>query len=159
LVALCVTAAISSTPARADIIQIPAITFVHHRGGGGPLGFVVSGTLSSGAGTYYAPVPFPADGQLVCKFTLVHRALLSSQVTARLMKKPIVGGSDPFAPPVEMASVGPVDTTGVVTRAIDTSIQNRVIDRQKAFYYVEVTIAGGNPADIQGVQIEFGPGC
>src|SRR5688572_9384226 len=106
LLTLCTITLAPVTAVRADIIQIPGITFVNRGDSSKPIGFNTGGTLSGNPGTYYAPVPFPADDQLVCKFTLVHRDR-GSTITARLMKKSIVIDADPFSTPVEMAAILP----------------------------------------------------
>jgi len=160
LLALCAATAGLTTAARAEIVQIPAITFVNRVSATADvLGEASGGTLTTAAGTFYAPVPFPTDGVTVCKFTLVHRDNDDADITARLMKKKIVIGGNPFVDGVvQMARVQTVGGTSGVKRKSDITINQPVIEMTKAFYYAELTV-GSNFIEVIGVQIEYGATC
>jgi hypothetical protein len=149
-----------ATAARAEIIQIPAITFAN-RSSATVIGDSNFGTLTNATGTFYAPVPFPINGQRVCRFTLIHRDNDADfGITARLMKKRILLGQNPFTPPVEMAKVetGNAATTATVARLFDRSITQAIIDLSRAFYYVELTIPA-TTLEVLGVQIDVRSAC
>jgi hypothetical protein len=162
LAALCAFTALPCA-ARAEIVQIPAITFVNRAVGPAVdvIGESSFGTLTSAAGTLYAAVPFPTDGLTVCKFTLVHRDNDGDfGIEARLLKKRIKVNDNPFTPPVQMARVytGAAGSTAGVRRKSDLSIKEATIDLVNGFYYVELT-QEGNTLEVLGVQIEYAAAC
>ena len=148
------------TTAMADIIQIPAVAFAQRASSIEP-GVANAGTLTTAEGKYYAAVPFPRDGELVCRFSLVHRDNDDAlEVIARLFKKRILVGQTPFGTPVQMAMVrsgAGAFVTGI-TVVDDTSISSNVLALNRAFYYVELEITGPF-IEVLGVQIEYGPVC
>jgi hypothetical protein len=149
-----------SVAAQAEIIQIPAITFAN-RSSATVVGDSNFGTLTNATGTFFAPVPFPVNGQIVCRFTLIHRDNDADfGITARLLKKRILLGQNPFTPPVEMAKVetGNAGTTATVQRLFDRSITQARVDLTRAFYYVELTIPA-TTLEVLGVQIDVRQSC
>jgi hypothetical protein len=146
--------------AQAEIIQIPAISFAN-RSSATVIGDAAFGTLTNATGTFFAPVPFPADRERVCRFTLVHRDNDADfGITAQLIKKKIVVGDNPFTPPIVMAKVATgaaAATAGVKTKS-DNTIRQAVIDLANAFYYVELTIPA-TTLEVLGVQIDVRPSC
>ena len=157
--ALIVAALALPAAARAEIIQIPAITFVG-RSGVEVVGDANFGVLTNAKGTFFAPVPFPTSGELVCRFILVHRDSDDFDITARLMKKRINVGGNPFVEPepFEMASVQTAGATAGVAKLVDRSVKQKIIDLAHAFYYVELTIPG-TLLEVLGVQIDVRPAC
>jgi hypothetical protein len=153
---------ITVTTARADMIQIPAIAFAQ-RASSVQAGVAQGGTMTTAQGKYYAAVPFPfsSDGNVVCKFTLIHRDNdVDSEINARLYKKRIILGDTPFTFNVLMARV----RTGVaagnmgVAAVSDTSINVNKLTLDRAFYYVELEF-GSTLLEALGVQIEYAPVC
>jgi len=157
--ALCAATVGLTTFARAEIIQIPAIAF-QGRSDVEFVGDASFGVLTNAKGTFYAPVPFPASGQVVCRFVLVHRDNDDLDITARLMKKRINVGGNPFVEPepFEMASAQTTGATAGVEKLVDRSVKQRVIDLLRAFYYVELTVPG-TLLEVLGVQIDVRPAC
>ena len=146
--------------ARAEIIQIPAITFAT-RSNATVIGDANFGTLTNATGTFFAPVPFPVDGDRVCQFTLVHRDNDGDfGIRARLVKKKILVGQNPFDPPVVMAAVatGNAPASAGVQKKTDITIKQPIIDLAGAFYYVELTIPA-TTLEVLGVQIDVRPQC
>ena len=150
-------------PAVADIIQIPAITFTQRASSVLP-GVAQGGTLTNANGKYYAAVPFPADsdGNSVCSFTLIHRdGDADSEINARLFKKRIVLGSNPFTVGlVQMARVhtGVMAGTSGVAAKTDTTIASSTLTLDSAFYYVELDV-GSTLLEVLGVQINYSQVC
>ena len=158
LLALCAITAGLTTAARADLIQIPAITFVNRGAGGTVAGDAQEGTLTNATGTYYAAVSLP-NGVTVCKFVLVHRDNDGDgDVTARLMRKRIVIGGSPFDAAVEMARIQTTGGTLGVVKKRDTRIRQPVIDLSSSFYYAELVV-DNNLIEVLGVEIEYGATC
>lgn len=148
--------------ATAEIIQISAITFtVRERDPALGLGVAEQGVLTEAPGIFYAAVNFPANGQRVCRFTLVYRDNdADSQTLARLLKKKIIPGDVPFTPPVLMAGMN----TGIAAGAIGvkrksvTAITEPIIDLNSAFYYVEIQNTS-KLLEVLGVQIDVRQAC
>jgi hypothetical protein len=157
---LCTSLAGTTLSTRADIIQIPAIAFTTRSSSQLP-GEENHGTLTTAKGNYYAAVPFTTDGAVVCRFGLVHRDNdADSEIVALLVRKNIVAGGMPFAPPDVMARV----STGVATTTSGVQIKNApriraaVIHLDNEFYYVELQF-GSDLLEALGVQIEVKPAC
>jgi hypothetical protein len=151
---------IFASKAIADIIQIPAIAFAQRESSLDP-GVAQAGTLTTAEGKYYAAVPFPRHGERVCRFSLVHRDNDNAlEVIARLFKKRIAVGQNPFLNLVQMAEARSGAATAVagITVVNDTSIVSNIITLNNAFYYVELEVTG-NLVEVLGVQIEFKPAC
>jgi hypothetical protein len=149
-----------ATTAVADIIQIPAIAFTQRESSDLP-GAANAGTLTNAEGKYYAAVPFPRDGELVCRFSLVHRDNDAQlEVIASLLKKRIIVGGTPFSTPVLMARVrsGASNAVSGITVVNDTSINSNLLALNNAFYYVELQVTGAT-VEVLGVQIEYAPVC
>ena len=159
LLAFCVATTFAQTvPARAEIAQIPAIAFVG-RSDVQVVGDSQMGTLTNAMGTFYAPVHFPTDGVVVCRFVLVHRDNDGDfGITARLMKKRIIAGDLPFREPIQMARTITGGGKAGVRILSDTSIRQATVDLANAFYYVEL-IVPATTLIILGVQIEYGSTC
>ena len=154
--------AILASKAVADIIQIPAVAFAQRLSSVDP-GAAQAGTLTDAEGKYYAAVPFPRQGERICRFSLVHRDNDAQlQVIARLFKKRIVVGDSPFNPDrnVRMAQVrsGAAAAVSGVTVVNATAIASSAITLNDAFYYVELEVTG-NLVEVLGVQIEYKPAC
>ena len=153
---------ITISAARADLIQIPAVTFTQRDSSVEP-GVVDHGTLTTAEGKYYAAVPFPfsANGKIVCKFTLIHRDNdADSEINARLFKKRIIPGDTPFTFNVQMARVhtGVAGAVMGVTALSTTTINVSKLTLDSAFYYVELEF-GSKLLEALGVQIEYRPTC
>ena len=153
--------AILASKAIADIIQIPAIVFAQRLGSVDP-GAAQAGTLTNAEGFYYAAVPFPRQGERVCRFSLVHRDNDAAlQVIARLFRKKVVLGATPFENNIQMATVrsgAAAGGLGVAVVNAATPIGSNVISLNDSFYYVELQVTG-NLVEVLGVQIEFKPVC
>jgi hypothetical protein len=149
-----------TTAATADILQIPAITFVNRAGATGDvIGDAQGGALTNAPGTLYAAVPFSTNGAVVCRFILVYRDNDADiNITARLLKKPIDIGGFPFDPPIEMAKVRSGGGDAGVARRTDRTITQPVLDLLNAFYYVELSLPG-DTLEVLGVQIETKTSC
>jgi hypothetical protein len=149
-----------TTAAQAEIIQIAAITFVG-RSDVEEVGDAQKGTLTNATGTFYAPVQFRNNGEVVCRFTLVHHDGDSdpgNDITARLMKKRIIVGSSAFLNPLVMATVTTTSGVSGVQRLDATEINQAVLDLNRAFYYVELTVPA-KLVETLGVQIVVKPAC
>jgi hypothetical protein len=148
--------------ATAEIIQISAITFVvRERDPALGLGVAQQGVLTDAKGIFYAAVNFPANGQRVCKFSLVYRDNdADSQTLARLLKKKIILGDVPFTPPVLMAGMNTGIATGAmgVKRKSLTAITEPIIDLNNAFYYVEIQNTS-TLLEVLGVEIDVRQAC
>jgi hypothetical protein len=153
-------AGIIASNAVADIIQISAVTFAARAGSVTP-GTANQGTMTNADGRYYAAVPFTTNGNRVCRFTLVHRDFDSDAgITARLMKKKVLVGSNAFEAPVVMATAA--TRAGFASQFVgkrhDTIIDEPVINLNAAFYYVELEF-GNALLEALGVQIDVRPSC
>jgi hypothetical protein len=151
---------ILASKAIADVIQIAAVGFAQRAGSVEP-GVAQGGALTMVEGKYYAAVPFPRDGERVCRFSLVHRDNDDAlEVIARLFRKRIVAGAPPFDNNTLMAEVrsgAGAFVTGV-TVVDQTSIRSKLLTLETSFYYVELE-ATGNFGQVLGVQIEYKPEC
>jgi hypothetical protein len=157
--AFCASAA---TTAVADIIQLPAVAFTQRESSDLP-GVANAGTLTTAQGKYYAAVPFPfsSNGDFVCSFKLIHRDNdADSEINARLFRKRIIVGDNPFAAPIQMARArtGIADSTAGVAVETDITIGSNRLTLTTAFYYVELEF-GSNLLEALGVQIEYAPVC
>jgi hypothetical protein len=153
---------VTASNAIADIIQIPAVAFTQRASSDLP-GVAQAGTLTTADGKYYAAVPFPfsSNGNFVCSFKLIHRDNdADSEINARLFRKRIIVGDNPFNAPIQMARVrtGVSGSTAVVAVETDTTIASNRLTLTTAFYYVELEF-GSDLLEALGVQIEYGPVC
>ena len=152
----------AASNAIADIIQIPAVAFTQ-RASSVVRGVAQGGTLTTAEGKYYAAVPFPfsSNGDFVCSFKLIHRDNdTGSEINARLFKKRIILGENPFLVLTQMSRVrtGILATTSGVAAVTDTTIGGNQLTLGTAFYYVELEF-GSQLLEALGVQIEFAPVC
>ena len=152
----------AATTAIADIIQIPAIAFTQRASSVVP-GTAQGGALTTAEGKYYAAVPFPftSNGDFVCSFKLIHRDNdTGSEINARLFKKRIILGENPFLflPQMSRVRTGILATTSGVATVTDTTIGGNQLTLGTAFYYVELEF-GSQLLEALGVQIEYAPVC
>ena len=65
----------TAIPTLADVISIPAVSFVLRTGDGSGdrVGEAGNGVLQNATGKYYAPVILPVAGQNICRFNLVYQ--------------------------------------------------------------------------------------
>lgn len=114
----------------------------------------------TGGATYYASVPFPENGDKVCKFTLIYQDKNANNfMRARLLRKDITPGTPAYKKPVKMAEV--VTEAGAVNTIRQTSTRNikrPVISQANALYYVEVFIEEFN-INLIGVSIDYRDSC
>src|SRR5437879_5676100 len=83
------------TAARAETLQIAAPAFTGHSAASE--GDVNQGLLLNAQGSYFAPVVFPASGQLVCRFKLIYRDNDADvNLTASLQRKLVQIGGNAF---------------------------------------------------------------
>jgi hypothetical protein len=159
LIAFVASAGALMARASADIIQIPAVSFVVR--GTSDAGLAQNGTLTDAEGRYYASVPFTTHGARICRFTLVYRDNDADfQSVAYLYKKRIVVGANPFADPVKIAWVGTgkaAASAGVMKKG-QPPIAQPIVDLNNAFYYVEI-LNQATTLEVLGVQIDVRPSC
>ena len=146
-----------SGAAFADLINIPAVTFVPrdiNDAFKSTTGQETEGDLNKAGGRYYAPVNFPTTGK-VCWMSLIYRDNdPSSSVTARLMRKRFGIGQSPFASPFQMAILQTNNDDPATQRLIEPSIAAPQIDYFNSFYYVELNVPSQN-LQVLGVQVNF----
>jgi hypothetical protein len=109
---------------------------------------------------FFTAVSFPVNGQQVCRFSLLyHDVNAQDTLTARLIRKPVVIGGNPFSSPEIMATVRSASgVPNTVRRATTTAITRPTITKGSAFYYVEVEAPTFN-LNMVGVQIDVRPAC
>lgn len=156
ILSACFTCLAVTSMASAETMQISASGFTAH--GPNP-GEVNQGLLLNAQGKYYAPVVFPAKGQLVCRFKLVYRDNDTDvDLTARLFRKLAIIGGNPFDPPVLMASVSSSGAAATTRRAATAIIVQRVINNTNSLYYVEIDFPL-TTLEALGVEIDVQPTC
>lgn len=109
---------------------------------------------------FFRAIAFPVNGQQVCRFSLLYHDINAQDtLIARLVRKPVVVGGDPFLPPQIMAEVRSAPgVPDAVRRATTTAITSPTITQGRAFYYVEVEAPTFN-LNVLGVQIDVRPTC
>jgi hypothetical protein len=109
---------------------------------------------------FFASVPFPTNNQKVCSFSLVYQDINNNNaMTARLLRKVFVVGSNPTAAPVVMATVNTaIGVLSSVRKVTTTTIATPTIVKGNAFYYVEVFAPEIN-LNFLGVQIDHRATC
>ena len=109
---------------------------------------------------FYSAVVFPKNGERVCSFSLLYRDVNANDtIRARLFKKTFTVGGPAFNSPVVMATAS--SASGVpdtVRLAKTTTINQPIINKANAFYYVLVDAPTINLAFL-GVQIDVKPTC
>lgn len=109
---------------------------------------------------FFASVPFPTKNEKVCSFSLVYQDINNNNaMTARLLRKVFVVGSNPTAAPIVMATVASaVGVVSSVRKVTTTTINTPTIVKGNAFYYVEVSVPTTN-LNFLGVQIDHRATC
>jgi hypothetical protein len=109
---------------------------------------------------FFTSVSFPVNLQQVCRFSLLyHDRNANDTLIARLVRKPVVVGGNPFGSPEIMAEVRSASgVPDIVRRATTTKITSPTITKGRAFYYVEVEAPTFN-LNVLGVQIDVRPTC
>ena len=108
-------------------------------------------------GTYFARVPFPANGLNVCSFALIHQDKSDENMTARLLRKVFKLGNPALNNPKVMAQVVSSGNSDNARRAKTTNINAAKISQGNSFYYVEVDVNFN--LRFLGVQIDVRPTC
>jgi hypothetical protein len=162
LLAGCIAAALGTSVANATVLQISATGLVLRTSVGSTdePGAESKGLLTDTQGRYFAPVVFPTSGENVCSFAVIFRDNDALNITAKLKKKPFTLGTDTaFDPPVTMAQVSSSGGSMNTRRAATTAVTQRLIDTQRAFYYVELDVPEAANIDVLGMQINVKPTC
>ena len=161
LLALSASALFLCSSARADVLSISAMGFEGRfpaTAGVDPPSQINGVMKPGGATVMFAPVDFPAAGQ-ICRMTMVYDdANGNEKITARLIRKRIIIGSSTFDPPQIMATVDSVGSAGTMQKVSTRAVAPRTINETSSFYYVEVTAENFNTA-LVGVQIEHKLTC
>ena len=157
---IALTAMAFASIAQAEIIQISATALVLRSDSGtDSIGTAQNGVLQNARGKFYAPVVFPANGDDICRFSMVYRDFdAEADITARLLRKPLNVGGFAFNPPNELASVASFGTNQNMRRATTTDIAGANIALATNFYFVEVDLPA-NTLQVVGLQIDFRPIC
>lgn len=156
----------AASPARAELLNIAAVGFVRHcpcdpfdtspesNVNNGTLELVVQNPL------FFANVDFPKNGDKVCSFALVYRDVNGNDaIKAQLFRKNFAVGGNAFAAPVLMATAASASGTNANIRITKTTTINQpIVAKDKAFYYVQVTGPTINLAFL-GVQLDVKPTC
>jgi hypothetical protein len=156
--------AFALTPiARADIISLSGTGFIQQCpcSVSGNLPDVDRGVLvPTDQSKLYAIVDFPVNGRRVCSVSLVYQDVNNNDaMTARLLRKAITVGSNPFSNPAVIATVSSAPgVVNTVRKTTTTSITAPVINENTGFYYVEVSAPTIN-LNLLGVQIDHRPTC
>jgi hypothetical protein len=100
------------------------------------------------------------QAQRVCSLTLVYGDTNNAEfVTARLLRKFWLAGSNADNTPIEMAkATGVVGLAAGVRSAVDATILSNPINNLNSLYYVELTIPNVNLGAL-GVMIDVRPTC
>lgn len=127
-------------PAMADVIFLPAVSFVLRTSSGSSdlTGESGNGILQNAKGKFYAAVDMPASATNVCRFALVYRDFDVNDITARLLRKSYAVGGSAFTPSFEMALAKSSGAVDAVRRDADNTIRQREIGRNRTFYMVEI---------------------
>ena len=154
-----------ATQAKAEIIALAAPGFVLHcpcAVDGAPESDEQNGTMNITRqfSRFYMSVDFPKDGQKVCSVALVYRDVNANDtIRARLYKKTFAANGNAYGNPVVMATASSASGVSDKVRiAKTTSIQQNVIAKSSAFYYVLVDAPTINLAFL-GVQIDVKSTC
>lgn len=166
LIAVPAILAFSAPVAKAEMISLSGVAFVKRCPC--PVGVSGDGSEESNGvlktidpeSRFFADVVFPVSGQRVCGFRLLYRDVNAADaMVAKLFKKPVAIGGNPFAAPTLMAQVSSAAGVSTLERiAATAAIASPVINNFNAFYYVEVDAETFN-LDIVGVQIDVRPAC
>lgn len=144
--------------ASAAVINIPAITFVPRNISQfveTDEGYVNAGVLDGAFGRFFAPVEFPAGGE-VCSFSVIYRDDNNlGYAAAKLFKKKFSIGQSPYTEPVLMAAVQSTGADTATRRLVEPDITAPKIEPANAFYYVELTLGLGVQAI--GIQVNYRP--
>jgi hypothetical protein len=166
LIAVPVILVFSAPAAKAEMISLSGVAFVKRCPC--PVGVDGDGSEESNGvlktidpeSRFFANVVFPVSGQRVCGFRLLYRDFNAlDPLIAKLFKKPVAIGGNPFAAPTLMAQVTSAAGASNLERiAATAAIAAPVINNFNSFYYVEVDAETFN-LDIVGVQIDVRPAC
>jgi hypothetical protein len=138
----------ASTPAGATVISVSATDFVRQCTPGCPIGEpqITSGVLRvPNFMIFFHDLELP-QGQRVCSLTLVYADTNNSEfVTARLLRKVWVPGSNADNTPIEMArAAGAPGIVAGVRSAVDATVLSNPINNLNSLYYVELTMPNVN---------------
>lgn len=149
--------------ARAEILSISGAGFIQQCpcAPSGNLPDVNRGVLvPTDQSNLYAAVDFPVRGQRICSFSLVYQDINNADtMTARLLRKGFLVGSNPFNNPTVVASASTAAGVVNTVRKTTTTLANPpAIDETSWFYFVEVSAPTIN-LNLLGVQIDYRPTC
>ena len=162
---------LAPTPdAKAELIVLSAVDFVKRckvlcpNAGTDPIednSAVDRGVLIQGdGGFFFASVPFPVNGQRVCRFSLVYHDINANEaIVATLNRKRFTIDGNAFKAPIVMATVSSEAGVPNTARKVSTrDISNPTINKSNSFYYVELFIETFN-LNVLGVQIDVRNTC
>ncbi len=149
-----------ASAAQAEIISISSMGFNRFLPNGGVEATATNGTLEpDGPTVFHAAVQFPVSGRRVCSLALVYQDGNAAQaVSATLLRKPIVIGSDALSAAQTMAVVSSADFANTMQRAKTAAVQLRKIDNKKFFYFLRIAAQNFNTMPV-GVQIDVRSVC
>lgn len=162
-VLLCAGTLAMAPAAKADVLSISAAAFIKQCpcvSGSTPPEVNNGVLISLNQSNVYAAVDFPNNGQKVCSLAVVYEDInANDHLTARLLRKEVKIGGNPFKEPNVIAEVESAPRVPPTIRKSTTfAITSPTVNDTTGFYFVEVSIPTIN-LNLLGVQIDYRPIC